>query len=185
MRRITPFLWFDGRAEEAARFYVAIFEHSKITSVSRYPENAPGAEGTAMTVEFELDGQAFVALNGGPEYTFTPAVSFSIECATQAEVDHFWDRLCEGGKPIQCGGSRTSSGCRGKSYRRSCRSCYRTTTRTKRAPSCRRCSRWSSSTSRPCKPHTTTREIHDGCGLFCYCFQRTWPKSRLTETASE
>ena len=102
-RKITPFLWFDGRAEEAANFYVSIFENAKVTNVSRYPEDSPGPAGTVMTVEFELDGQAFVGLNGGPEYSFTPAVSFSIDCKDQAEVDHFWDRLCAGGKPIQCG----------------------------------------------------------------------------------
>lgn len=101
--KITPFLWFDGRAEEAADYYVSIFKNAKVTNISRYTENSPGEPGTAMTVEFELDGQAFIALNGGPEYTFTPAVSFSIDCEDQAEVDHFWDRLSDGGKTIQCG----------------------------------------------------------------------------------
>ncbi|HEY6237032.1 MAG TPA: VOC family protein [Candidatus Elarobacter sp.] len=103
MGRLTPFLWFDGKAEEAANFYVSVFENAKINSVSRYGEDSPGTAGTVMTVSFELDGLEFVALNGGPEYTFTPAVSFSIDCKTQAEVDHFWDRLTEGGRPIQCG----------------------------------------------------------------------------------
>lgn len=102
-KKITPFLWFDGKAEAAANFYVSVFENAKINSVSRYGESSPGEPGTVMTVSFELDGQEFIALNGGPEYTFTPAVSFSIDCRTQAEVDHFWDRLTEGGKPIQCG----------------------------------------------------------------------------------
>ena len=103
MGKITPFLWFDGKAEEAANFYVSVFENAKIHSVSRYGEGSPGDAGTVMTVSFELEGQEFIALNGGPEYTFTPAVSFSIDCKTQAEVDHFWDRLTEGGRPIQCG----------------------------------------------------------------------------------
>ncbi len=103
IRKITPFLWFDGQAEEAANFYVSIFDNAKISSVSRYSEDSPGAAGTVMTVAFELDGQEFVALNGGPEYAFTPAVSFSIDCKTQQEVDKFWDRLCEGGRPSQCG----------------------------------------------------------------------------------
>lgn|ERR1700738_749946 len=103
MGKITPFLWFDGRAEEAANFYVSIFENAKILSVSRYSEDSPGTPGTVMTVEFELEGLRFIALNGGPEYTFTPAVSFSIDCATQAEVDHFWERLSEGGRTVQCG----------------------------------------------------------------------------------
>ena len=101
--RVTPFLWFDGHAEEAADFYVSVFENAKIVNVSRYPENSPGPAGTVMTVEFELDGQAFIALNGGPVYAFTPAISFSIDCKTQAEVDHFWERLSEGGEQIQCG----------------------------------------------------------------------------------
>lgn len=91
MKRITPFLWFDGKAQEAANFYVSVFENSKILSTGE------------MTVRFELDGQEFIALNGGPHFTFTPAVSFSIECATQNEVDHYWNRLSEGGQPGQCG----------------------------------------------------------------------------------
>jgi predicted 3-demethylubiquinone-9 3-methyltransferase (glyoxalase superfamily) len=101
--KISPFLWFDGQAEEAANFYVSIFDNAKILSVTRYPENTPGPAGTVMTVSFELDGQEFVALNGGPEFAFTPAVSFVIDCKTQQEVDTFWNRLSEGGKPSQCG----------------------------------------------------------------------------------
>ena len=101
--RITPFLWFDDKAEEAAQFYVSVFDNSKIVNVSRYSEGSPGEPGSVMTVEFELDGLPFIALNGGPEYQFTPAVSFSIECKTQAEVDRYWDRLTEGGRPVQCG----------------------------------------------------------------------------------
>ncbi len=110
-KKITPFLWFDGNAEEAANFYVSVFADAKITDVSRYSEDAPGDPGTVMTVSFELAGQEFTALNGGPEYTFTPAVSFSIDCETQAEVDHFWDRLSsEGGEPLQCGWVRDKFG---------------------------------------------------------------------------
>jgi len=101
--KITPFLWFDHQAEEAANFYVSIFRNARVVTVNRYGDDAPGEPGTVMTVEFELDGQRFVALNGGPQYQFTPAISFMIDCADQAEVDHFWDRLCEGGKPVQCG----------------------------------------------------------------------------------
>jgi len=103
MQRITPFLWFDTQAEEAARFYVSVFKNSKILSLSRYGEAGPGPAGSVMTVEFELDGEKFVALNGGPQYSFTPAVSFVVNCETQAEVDHYWARLSEGGKEIQCG----------------------------------------------------------------------------------
>lgn len=104
MNAVTPFLWFDGTAEEAAAFYTSFFENGKITRVSRYPEDTPsGPKGAVMTVEFELDGLSFVALNGGPAFTFTPAVSFSIECATQADVDKFWYGLSEGGETNQCG----------------------------------------------------------------------------------
>jgi predicted 3-demethylubiquinone-9 3-methyltransferase (glyoxalase superfamily) len=101
--KITPFLWFDGKAEEAANFYVSVFENARILGVSRYAENSPGPAGTVMTVEFELEGQKFIALNGGPYFTFTPAISFSIDCRTQEEVDTFWERLSEGGQPGQCG----------------------------------------------------------------------------------
>lgn len=103
MQRITPFLWFNTEAEDAARFYVSIFKNSKIRGMTRYGEAGPGVAGSVMTVEFELDGETFVALNGGPQYAFTPAVSFVVNCETQAEVDHYWSRLSDGGKEIQCG----------------------------------------------------------------------------------
>jgi len=103
MQTITPFLWFDSQAEEAARFYLSIFKNSKLLSISRYSEAGPGPEGSVMTVEFELDGEKFVALNGGPQYTFSPAVSFVVDCETQRDVDHYWERLSKGGKEIQCG----------------------------------------------------------------------------------
>jgi predicted 3-demethylubiquinone-9 3-methyltransferase (glyoxalase superfamily) len=101
--RIAPFLWFDGRAREAAEFYVSVFPNSRITSGLRNTESAPGDTGEVLTVEFELDGLRFIALNGGPEYRFTPAVSFSIDCKDQAEVDYYWERLTDGGRPVQCG----------------------------------------------------------------------------------
>jgi predicted 3-demethylubiquinone-9 3-methyltransferase (glyoxalase superfamily) len=103
MRRITPFLWFDTEAEEAARFYVSIFEGSRIGKVSRYGDAGPGPKGGVMTVEFELEGQTFIALNGGPQFKFTEAISFSVDCETQAEVDYYWDRLSAGGQEVQCG----------------------------------------------------------------------------------
>ena len=103
MQRITPFLWFDSQAEEAARHYASIFKNSKILSISRYGEAGPGPAGSVMTVEFELDGEKFVALNGGPQYTFSHAVSFVVNCETQAEIDHYWSRLSEEGKEVQCG----------------------------------------------------------------------------------
>jgi predicted 3-demethylubiquinone-9 3-methyltransferase (glyoxalase superfamily) len=98
MQKITPFLWFDGNAEEAANFYVSIFKNAKILSVTRYGEAGPAPKGAVMTVAFELDGQKFVALNGGPQYTFSPATSFAVNCETQAEVDAFWEKLSAGGK---------------------------------------------------------------------------------------
>lgn len=103
MQKITPFLWFDGQAEEAANFYASIFKNGKILDVSRYGESGPGTAGSVMTVRFSLDGQEFTALNGGPEFSFTPAISFYVDCDTQEEVDMFWEKLSEGGEKGQCG----------------------------------------------------------------------------------
>lgn len=103
MTRITPMLWFDHQAEEAAQFYTSIFRNSRITGLSRYGDAGPGPKGSIMVVSFELDGQPFTALNGGPHFKFTEAVSFVVNCANQQEVDHYWDRLLEGGAPQQCG----------------------------------------------------------------------------------
>lgn len=107
MQKITPFLWFDDKAEEAVNFYASIFESSKVGSITRYDEAMAKAagrpEGTVMTVDFELDGQEFVALNGGPHFKFTEAISFVVNCETQEEVDRFWEKLSEGGQKVQCG----------------------------------------------------------------------------------
>ena len=103
MQKITPFLWFENQAEEAANFYVSLFKHAKITGITRYGKGAPRPEGSVMTVSFQIEGQEFVALNGGPHYQFSPATSFVINCETQDEVDHFWHNLSAGGKPHQCG----------------------------------------------------------------------------------
>lgn len=103
MSKIHPFLWFDKEAEDAANLYVSLFPNSRILSVQRYGPGGPGPEGSAMTVDFELDGQRVTALNGGPVYSHTPAFSFVIDCDGQAEVDRYWDRLLEGGAPSQCG----------------------------------------------------------------------------------
>lgn len=103
MQKISPFLWFDTRAEEAANFYISIFANSKILSVSRYGEAGPGQAGSVMTVSFALDGTEFTALNGGPEYKFTEAISFYVDCQSQDEVDHLWSRLAEGGEEGPCG----------------------------------------------------------------------------------
>jgi predicted 3-demethylubiquinone-9 3-methyltransferase (glyoxalase superfamily) len=103
-QRITPFLWFDGQAEEAARFYTSIFANSRIGKISRYPKGSPSPEGSVMTVDFELDGVPFIGLNAGPMFKFNESVSFMVSCKNQEEVDHYWDRLLEGGgKPSACG----------------------------------------------------------------------------------
>ena len=103
MPRICPFLWFDTQAEEAARFYVSIFKNSKIVKIARYGEAGPGPKGSVMTVVFELEGQEFIALNGGPQFKFTEAISFSVNCETQKEVDQFWEKLSQGGEEGPCG----------------------------------------------------------------------------------
>ena len=103
MQRITPFLWFDNQAEEAARFYVSVFTNSRLSGVSRYGDAGPGPKGSVMVVPFELDGQQFIALNGGPQFKFTEAVSFVVNCKTQEEIDYFWEKLSEGGSKVQCG----------------------------------------------------------------------------------
>jgi predicted 3-demethylubiquinone-9 3-methyltransferase (glyoxalase superfamily) len=103
MQKITPFLWFDNNAEDAVNFYVSIFKDSKILSVARYGDAGPGPKGTVMTANFRLNGQEFVALNGGPHFKFTEAISFVVNCETQAEVDEFWEKLSAGGTESQCG----------------------------------------------------------------------------------
>lgn len=103
MQKITPFLWFDGKAEEAMSFYTSIFKNSKALSIRRYGEAGPGPKGSVMSAQFELEGQAFIALNGGPHFTFTPAISFFVNCGTQEEVDELWEKLSAGGKTNQCG----------------------------------------------------------------------------------
>jgi predicted 3-demethylubiquinone-9 3-methyltransferase (glyoxalase superfamily) len=103
MQKITPFLWFDDKAEEAMNFYVSIFKNSKVGKVTRYGEAGPGPKGTVMSATFQLDGQDFFALNGGPQFAFTPAISFFVNCETQQEVDEMWERLSEGGEKGRCG----------------------------------------------------------------------------------
>ena len=103
-QKIQPFLWFDQEAEEAARFYCKIFKKSKLGKITRYPQGSPGPAGSVMTVEFKLNGQDFVALNGGPQFKFTEAVSFAINCKDQKELDYYWDKLLAGGgQPSMCG----------------------------------------------------------------------------------
>jgi predicted 3-demethylubiquinone-9 3-methyltransferase (glyoxalase superfamily) len=102
-QKITPNLWFDTQAEEAANFYLSVFKNARIVNVARYTEAGPREAGTVMTVEFELDGQRFVGINGGPQFTFDEAVSFQINCEDQDEVDYYWERLTDGGQESQCG----------------------------------------------------------------------------------
>lgn len=103
MQKITTFLWFNDQAEEAANYYVSLFKNSKIGTVSRYGESGPGPKGSVMVVTFELEGQQFMALNGGPVFQFTPAISLLVNCETQQEVDHLWDKLSAGGRKDHCG----------------------------------------------------------------------------------
>ena len=103
MQKISPFLWFDNQAEEAVNFYTSIFKNSKVETMTRYGDAGPGPKGTVMSATFQLNGQEFMALNGGPEFTFTPAISFFVNCETQEEVDDLWEKLSEGGEKQQCG----------------------------------------------------------------------------------
>ena len=103
MQKITPFLWFDTQAEEAMNFYISIFKNSKVIGVSRWGEAGPVPKGTVMSATFELDGQKFMALNAGPQFKFTEAISFFVNCETQEEVDEFWEKLSEGGEKSRCG----------------------------------------------------------------------------------
>ena len=103
-QRITPMLWYDNQAEEAANFYVSIFKNSRVTSISRYGDTGPGPKGSVMVAEFELDGQKFTALNGGPQFKFTEAISLVVNCESQEEVDYFWEKLSgSGGQEVVCG----------------------------------------------------------------------------------
>jgi predicted 3-demethylubiquinone-9 3-methyltransferase (glyoxalase superfamily) len=104
MNKITPNLWFDGNAEEAAEFYISVFKNGSVLDVARYTDAGPGEPGSVMTVKWEVNGTEFVGINGGPEFTFSPAISFEISCRDQAEVDYYWERLLEGGgEEVQCG----------------------------------------------------------------------------------
>jgi predicted 3-demethylubiquinone-9 3-methyltransferase (glyoxalase superfamily) len=103
MQKIKPFLWFDGNAEEAANFYISIFKNSKMGKISRYGDAGPGPRGSVMSVTFQIEGQEFFALNGGPQFKFTPAISFFVNCETQQEVDELWEKLSAGGRTDRCG----------------------------------------------------------------------------------
>ena len=102
-QKVTTFLWFNNNGEEAAKFYCSVFKNSKILSIVGHPESVPGPKDTALTVDFELDGQRFTALNGGPQFKFTEAISLVVNCDTQEEIDYFWEKLSEGGQQVECG----------------------------------------------------------------------------------
>ena len=111
MQKITPFLWFDNNAEEAIKFYTSIFKNSKVGKIARYGDAGPGPKGQVMTVEFELESQKFIAMNGGPRFKFTEAISFVVNCKTQKEVDRYWDKLTSGGgQGVACGWLRDKFG---------------------------------------------------------------------------
>lgn len=111
MHQVKPFLWFNDNAEEAVKFYVSVFKNAKMGSIARYGEAGPGKPGSVMTATFEIDGLEFVALNGGPQYSFTPAISFAIACETQAEIDELWEKLtADGGEEVACGWLRDKFG---------------------------------------------------------------------------
>ena len=103
IQRISPCLWFDGQAEDAVKFYVSIFPNSSVGAITRFGKTGPGPEGQVLTINFQLDGAPFMALNGGPEFKFTEAISLVVNCETQEEVDNFWNKLLEGGKEVECG----------------------------------------------------------------------------------
>ena len=103
MEKITPFLWFDGRAEEAAKFYTSLFKNSKLGTLRRFGPGGPAPAGSVMSVEFQIEGRAYVAFNGGPQFPFTPAISLFVDCSTQEEVDALWEKLLEGGRKNRCG----------------------------------------------------------------------------------
>jgi predicted 3-demethylubiquinone-9 3-methyltransferase (glyoxalase superfamily) len=153
MQRITPFLWFDGQAEEAMHFYVSIFKNSKVMSVS------PGPGGKAMSVKFQRDGQDFMGLNGGPQFSFTPAISLFVSCETQQEVDELWDKLTAGGgKAERCGWLKDKFGLSWRSFLPPWADCWEIRIASEPARSCRRCSRWTRSTSRACSRPTLRDE---------------------------
>ena len=164
--KIIPNLWFDTEAEEAAAFYTSVFENSHIVNVTHYPEAGPRAVGTVMTVEFELDGQRFVGINGGPQFTFDEAVSFQITCETRTRSTSTGSGCPRAGRKGRAAGSRTATACPGRSYRPGWRSCSPILTRSGPSARCRRCSRWASSTSprcaaRPTAPRRADRHLSD------------------------
>jgi predicted 3-demethylubiquinone-9 3-methyltransferase (glyoxalase superfamily) len=142
MQKITPFLWFDGRAEEAMNFYTSVSKNSKVGRVTRYGEGGPGPKGTVMSATFQLEGQEFMALNGGPQFKFTEAISLFVNCETQEEVDSLWEKLSAGGKKDRCGWLKDKFGLSWQIIPRALGECWATRTRKNRKESCKLCFRW-------------------------------------------
>ncbi len=162
-QKITPFLWFDDKAEEAAKFYTSIFKNSKIGKTTRYDDEAGEATGrppgSVMTVEFELEGQQFVGLNGGPMFNFTEAVSFVVNCEDQKEVDYFWSKLSAGGEESRCGWLKDKFGLSWQVVPTVLTECWRTRTRLRRSVSPTRCCKWIRSTSQCSRRRTTENRM--------------------------
>ena len=135
MQKITPFLWFNGQAEEAANLYTSLFKNSKIGNIARYEEAGPGPKGTVMSVTFQLNGQEFIALNGGPQFTFSPAVSFLVSCETQEEVDRLWENSPKAGEKTGAAGFKTNTAYPGKSFLQFSAQCCMTRIRRNRGKS--------------------------------------------------
>ena len=154
-QKITPNLWFDTEAEEAAGFYTSVFKDSRIVNVTHYTEAAPREAGTVMTVEFELNGQRFVGINGGPEFTFDEAVSFQINCEAQDEVDYYWERLSEGGEEGPCGWLKDRYGLSWQVVPTGMEELFAEPDPERPGARWRRCSRWASSTSPRCAARPT------------------------------
>ena len=165
MQRITPFLWFDDKAEEAAHFYSSIFKNAKVGAITRYGEQASNASGrpagSVLTVAFQLDGQEFVALNGGPQFRFTEAISLVVNCETQAEIDEYWEKLSNGGQEIQCGWLKDKYGLSWQIVPTELGTWRSDSDSENPHGSWPRFSTCANSTFRLCRTHTATRD--DGC----------------------
>ena len=161
MQKIVTFLWFDNQAEEAANFYVSIFKNSKIINTVRYSDAGPGPKGSVMTVTFELAGQQFMALNGGPHFHFSEAISLLINCETQQEVDNLWEKLSAGGKKITAAGSKINTVSPGKSSPPPSAKCSRTKIPRNLNASCKPCCKWTKSTLPACNKPTTESNLSD------------------------
>jgi predicted 3-demethylubiquinone-9 3-methyltransferase (glyoxalase superfamily) len=150
-RKITPFLWFDGKAEEAANLYVSIFKNSKVVGVTHCEDVGPGTKASVMSATFQLEGQEFIALNGGPQFKFTEAISLFVNCETQEEVDELWEKLAAGGEKQRCGWLKDKFGLSGRSFLPFWAHCSMTRIRKSQKGSWTRCFKWTRSISPVCE----------------------------------